>query len=226
MKKKNITQIVIGSIFIVAFVLFTISLTYIDLQEIGPNGSSVAYASINGAVHRFLGVNMTLYNVTDWGGLVPFFIALVFAILGLIQWIKRKNILKVDNGILLLGIYYLVVFAVYIFFEFVVINHRPILINGYLEASYPSSTTMLAMCVMPSAIIQLNRMLHNKTIKNLCATFCISYEIFMVAGRLLSGVHWFTDVLGGGLFSTGILMIYIGLNNSLPDKDKKQEIFP
>lgn len=224
MKKRSIVQIIIGAVLIVVFVLFTISLTCVEKQPIGPYGSSVAYATVNGAIHSFLGVNMTLYNITDWGGLVPIFIALTFAIVGLVQWIKRKNILKVDSSILLLGVYYVIVFSAYIFFEFVVINRRPVLINGYLEASYPSSTTMLAMCVMPSAILQLNRVLQNKIIKISCATFCISYEIFMVAGRLLSGVHWFTDVLGGGLFSTGILLIYIGLNNYLPDKDKKEEM--
>ena len=211
MKNKSLIQIILGAVSIVAFVLFTISLTCVEKQPIGPDGSSVAYATVNGAIHSFLGVNMTLYNITDWGGLVTIFIALTFAIVGLAQWIKRKNILKVDSSILLLGVYYVIVFSAYIFFEFVVINRRPVLINGYLEASYPSSTTMLAMCIMPTTVIQTNRLIKSGVLKKSCAILCILYEIFMVIGRILSGVHWFTDILGGALFSTGIYLIYRGV---------------
>lgn len=150
MKRKAISQFILGGILLILFVLFTWSLTFIDVQPIGPNGSSVAYASINHAVHKLFGVNMTLYNITDWAGVVAIFIALGFAVLGLVQWVKRKRILKVDSSILILGVFYILVFSAYVFFEFHVINRRPVLINGILEASYPSSTTMLAMCVADS----------------------------------------------------------------------------
>lgn len=151
---------------------------------------------------------MTLYTITDWLGLVPVFFALGFAILGLVQWIRRKHICKVDANLLILGGFYLAVIAAYLFFETNVINYRPILINGYLEASYPSSTTILVMCVMPTAVMQLNIRIKNPSLRHCAAFAIIGFIVFMVVGRLISGVHWFSDIIGGALLSTGLVMLY------------------
>ena len=136
-----------------------------------------------------------------------------FAILGLVQWIKRKSLFKVDRSILVLGGFYIVVMAVYILFEMVVINYRPILIDGYLEASYPSSTTMLVMCVMPTAMMQLRTRIKNKVFSRCVMVAIATFVAFMVIGRLVSGVHWITDIIGGALFSAGIVMIYKAIIN-------------
>lgn len=141
------------------------------------------------------------------------FIALGFAVLGLIQWIKRKNILKVDSSILVLGVFYIIVFGAYVFFEFHVINCRPILINGILEASYPSSTTMLAMCVLPTDMMEFHRLIKNVKIRNIVNTLCGLFTAFMVIGRLICGVHWFTDILGGAIFSMAMILLYRAANN-------------
>ena len=154
MEKKKRGLFWVGVSLLAAFVLWTVSVCFIDVRAIGPRESSVGFATLNGYVHNLTGVNMTLYVVTDCLGLVPIGVAFGFAVLGLVQWIKRKSLLKVDRSILTLGGFYIVVMAVYILFEIVVINYRPTLINGYLEASYPSSTTMLVMCVMPTAMIR------------------------------------------------------------------------
>lgn len=122
MKKREKKQFILGAAFLVMFILFTMSLKVVDMQPIGPRGSYVAYAGINKMVHELFGVNMTLYNITDWAGVLAIFIAFGFAILGLVQWIKRKNIWKVDSSILSLGVFYILVFGVYAFFEFYVIN--------------------------------------------------------------------------------------------------------
>lgn len=140
------------------------------------------------------------------------FVALVFAILGLVQWIRRKSILKVDSGILLLGMFYIIVFGVYVFFEFNVINRRPILIDGVLEASYPSSTTMLAMCVLPTAMMQFHRLIKNIKVRNTVNILCGLFTIFMVIGRLVCGVHWFTDILDGLIFSVSMILLYCPAN--------------
>ena len=141
--------------FLAAFILWTLAVSCLDVQAIGPRDSAVGFATINGWFHSLTGVDLTLYTITDWLGLVPVAVGFGFAILGLAQWIKRKSICKVDRSILVLGGFYILVMAAYILFETVVINYRPVLINGYLEASYPSSTTMLVMCVMPTAVMQL-----------------------------------------------------------------------
>ena len=203
--KKNfgITVILLG-----AFALWSAAVRLVDVQPIGPQGSAVGFATINGWVHDLTGAHMALYTVTDWLGLVPIAFAIGFALLGLIQWIHRKHIRKVDFSILVLGGFYLLVMAAYVLFEMLVINYRPVLINGCLEVSYPSSTTMLVLCVMPTAIMQLNTRIKSKTLKR-CAAFGITaFIIFMVIGRLLSGVHWFTDIVGGALLSAGLVMLY------------------
>lgn len=198
---------------LISFVLWTMLILFVDVRAIGPNGSSVGFASLNQFVHEFTGVNMSLYVITDWLGLVPIGVAFGFAVLGLVQWIKRKNLLKVDRSILTLGGFYIVVIAVYFLFEIVVINYRPTLIDGYLEVSYPSSTTMLVMCVMPTAMIQLRARIKNNKFRR-CIMFMLAVFIaFMVVGRLVSGVHWITDIIGGALFSTAIVLIYYAICN-------------
>lgn len=208
MKKKNKTKLYAGAGLLAAFVLWTVLVRLVDVQAIGPDGSSVGFAALNGYVHALTGVHMTLYTITDWAGLVPIAVALGFAVLGLVQWIKRKRLLLVDRSILALGVFYVIVIAVYLFFEIVVINHRPVLINGYLEASYPSSTTLLVTCVMPTAMLQLRTRIKNRAVRR-CVLLAIAVFIaLMVIGRLFSGVHWITDIIGGALFSAGAVLIY------------------
>lgn len=213
MKKETKKNFCITMVLLGAFALWTAAVRLVDVQPIGPQGSAVGFSAINGWIHDLTGVHMALYTVTDWLGLVPIGVAMGFALLGLIQWIKRKHLRQVDFSILVLGGFYLLVMAAYVLFEVFVINHRPVLINGCLEASYPSSTTMLVLCVMPTAIMQLNTRIKSKTLKR-CAAFGITaFTVFMVIGRLLSGVHWFTDIVGGALLSAGLVMLYHAVSN-------------
>lgn len=191
-----------------AFVLWTVAICFVDVRAIGPQGSSVGFAGINGFVHNLTGVHWGLYTITDWLGLVPLFVCMGFGILGLVQWIKRKSIRKVDYDIFVLGGFYIVTIAAYLFFESVVINYRPVHINGYLEASFPSSTTLLVMCVMPTAVMQFNSRIKNKVLRNIVVVTVIAFIAFMVIGRLISGVHWFTDIVGGALLSAGLVLMY------------------
>ena len=215
MEKKNIKLFFVGVSLLAAFVLWTVFVCFIDVRAIGPRESSVGFATLNGYVHNLTGVNMYLYVITDWLGLVPIGVAFGFAVLGLVQWIKRKRLLKVDRSILTLGGFYIVVMAVYILFEIVVINYRPTLIGGNLEASYPSSTTMLVMCVMPTAMMQFSTRIKNDLFRR-CVMFTITVFIaFMVIGRLVSGVHWITDIIGGALLSTAIVLMYYSIGNTV-----------
>lgn len=191
-----------------AFVLWTVAVQFIDVRTIGPNGSSVGFATINGFVHKLTGVHMSLYNVTDWLGLVPIFVAMGFALFGFAQWIKRKHLSKVDYSIFVLGGFYIAVMAVYVLFEMITVNYRPVLINGILEKSYPSSTTLIVMCVMPTAIMQFNSRIKNTVLKKTMSFLITAFIVFMVIGRLVSGVHWFTDIIGGTLLSAGLVALY------------------
>ena len=192
-----------------AFLLWTIAIRFVDVAAIGPLETTVGFSTINHFVHNLTGTNMVLYTITDWLGLVPLMFVMGFGLLGLIQWIKRKHILKVDFNILALGGFYIVVMAMFVFFEVFVINYRPVLIDGILEASYPSSTTMLVMCVMPTAIMQFNARIKNNILKRCIAVIITIFVVFMVIGRIISGVHWFSDIIGGALLSSGLVGMYI-----------------
>ena len=208
MKRTGKKLLFWGSIFIVAFIMWTLLIQKIDVQSLGVNGTNIGFATINCRFHRLTGVNMPLYIITDWLGLIPIFVCIIFGGIGLFQLIQRKNILKIDYDIILLGIYYIIVIFGYLIFEIIPVNYRPILIEGFLEVSYPSSTTLLVLCVMPTLIEQLNRRLENVTIKRIVQVLVICFSGFMVIGRLVSGVHWVTDIVGSIILSTGLFCIY------------------
>ena len=212
-KKKRLFCLGLG--LILAFAIWTVSLRFIDVKPIGPRESSVGFATLNGYFHSLTGVNISLYTITDWLGLVPIFVALGFAVLGLVEWIGRKSLFKVDKNILALGGFYIVVIAVYILFETVVINYRPTLIEGYLEVSYPSSTTLLVGCVMPTTMIQLGDRIRKRTLKKFLMLIISIFIAFMVIGRIVSGVHWITDIIGGVLLSAGLVTLYYSFHRLL-----------
>lgn len=206
MKKKR--NLLTGVGMIGVFALWTILIQCVDVQAVGQNGSRIGFAGFNVWFHQLTGVHMTLYTITDWLGLVPIFICLCFGVMGLVQLIKRRSLLRVDSDILLLGVYYVMVIACYLIFEMIPINYRPVLIEGRLEASYPSSTTLLVLSVIPTLMFQVNRRVSNTMIRKVAAVFVIAFSTFMVIGRLISGVHWATDIIGSVLLSSGLYMQY------------------
>lgn len=192
-----------------AFVLFTLLLTCVDVQSIGTQGSAVGFATVNGWAFQLLGVHLIWYHITDWLGVAAIAIAFGFAVVGLYQWVKRKSLRKVDRHILVLGGFYLLVIGCYIFFEKVVINSRPILMDGNLEASYPSSHTMIVVSIMATASMVFRALCPQKK------GWCLAVDIFAavviavtVMGRLIAGVHWLTDIVGGLLLSAALVVSY------------------
>ena len=197
-----------SGILLLAFILWTILIQTADVQPVGVNGTNVGFASVNTRFHRLTGVHMGIYTVTDWLGLVPIAVCACFSLLGLMQWIRRKSIIKVDRDILLLGGYYILVILGYLIFEMIPINYRPILIDGAMEVSYPSSTTLLVLSVMPTLLFQVNRRAKSQTVRRITAAFVVLFSAFMVIGRLVAGVHWLTDIVGSVLLSAGLYCLY------------------
>lgn len=196
---------------LVLFLVFTLVVRFADRAAIGPDGSEVGFSALNGAFHDLTagdGYHETLYKLTDILEIIPFAIVLGFAVLGLVQWIRRGSFLKVDRDILLLGAFYLFVFFAYLFFELVKVNYRPVLIDGKLETSYPSSTTMLAVCVFATAMMQLYHRIKNRTWRITALSLLGTLMAFMVIARLVSGVHWLTDIVGGLILSATLVSAY------------------
>ena len=195
MKEKR--NLLAGVGLIGVFALWTVLILCVDVQAVGQNGTKIGLAGFNVWFHQLTGVHMTLYTITDWLGLVPIFICMCFGVLGLVQLIKRRSLRKVD-----------LVIACYLIFEMIPINYRPVLIEGRLEASYPSSTTLLVLSVMPTLMFQVYRRAVNSMLRKAVAVFVFAFSTFMVIGRLISGVHWATDIVASVILSAGLFMLY------------------
>ena len=206
MKEKRNLLAEVGLIGV--FALWTVLILCVDVQAVGQNGTKIGLAGFNVWFHQLTGVHMTLYTITDWLGLISIFICMCFGVLGLVQLIKRRSLRKVDADILLLGVYYVLVIACYLIFEMIPINYRPVLIEGRLEASYPSSTTLLVLSVMPTLMFQVYRRAVNSMLRKAVAVFVFAFSAFMVLGRLISGVHWATDIVASVILSAGLFMLY------------------
>ena len=213
-------------IWFVIFLIFTALVKLVDVQPVGPDGTMIGFARINKAVWDKVGVSTTFYNVTQFFGIVAIGICLCFAILGVDQLIKRKQLHYVDSKIIAMGIYYIIVMAFYAFFMFVAINYRPVYINNEpLESSYPSSHTMLALTVV-AAFVMYNDNFKNvkKKVDRIVFTVaCYVFGAVTVIGRLLSGVHWFTDIIGSVLLSIAIIEMYKPLCDVIQDIHDKKE---
>lgn len=209
MKKKK--ELILGVILLVVFIIWTGLIQYVDVKPIGANNTDIGFSSLNIYFHQMTGVHMTLYTITDWLGLIPIFICVVFGGLGLVQLIKRKSLFKVDKDLILLGIYYFIVIMGYLIFEMIPINYRPILIDGRLEASYPSSTTLLVLSVMPTLLLQVKRRSTHIVFTKLVSVVTILFSLFMVIVRLIAGVHWLTDIIGALILSAGLYYVYKAL---------------
>ena len=201
-------ELLSGITLLAAFAFWTILIRIVGVQNVGPDGTAVGFAALNVWFHRMTGIHMLIYTITDWLGLIPIIVCMGFGVLGLVQLVKRRSLLKVDADILLLGVYYVLVILGYLLFEMVPINYRPILIAGNLEASYPSSTTLLVLSVMPTLKYQADRRITDPVTRKAITVFVIIFSAFMVIGRLISGVHWATDIIGSVFLSSGLFMIY------------------
>ena len=198
---------VTGTVLIAAFALWTALVQIVDVRPVGQNGTDIGFATFNTWFHGLTGVHMGIYTATDWLGLVPVAVCLGFGALGAMQLVRRRSLLAVDPDLLLLGVHYVAVAAAYLVFEAFPINYRPIPIDGVMEASYPSSTTLLVLGVMPTLAYQAVRRMKSSLAKGAVA-FVAAFSALMVAGRLVSGVHWATDIVGSILLAAGLFAMY------------------
>ena len=201
-------NLVAGVALLAAFAFLTVLVQLVDVRPVGQNGTNVGFATFNIWFHGLTGVHMRIYTITDWLGLVPIAISLGFTAMGAVQLVRRRSLLKVDPDILLLGVYYIAVIFFYLLFEAVPINYRPVPIDGAMEASYPSSTTLLVLSVMPTLQFQIDRRAGSPALRKATTLFVVAFSALMVAGRLVSGVHWATDIVGSILLAAGLFAMY------------------
>ena len=209
MKKKRKKELELAVIVLVClFIFYTLLVKFYDVRAIGPSGSEVGFSTINSIFNNAFGYNELFYKITKYLGIIPFFIVAFYGFVGLKQLIKKKSIKKVDKRLLLLGVFYITIGIVYVLFEFLVINYRPIILDEGLEASYPSSHTILAITICLSSLLISKYYIKNKTALKTFNILTIILMTIIVIGRLISGVHWFTDIIGGIILSITLVYCY------------------
>ena len=207
---KNKTKLLLPTFSAIMFIVLIILVKTVDVANIGADGTSIGLSHLNRAAHTFFGTNTAWYDITEILGLLALAAGGIFALLGAFQLIKRKSLMKVDAEILSLGGLYILLGIIYVFFEKVIINYRPVLAPGETaaEASFPSSHTVLTVVIMGSIIMLLKKYINNKTVRQILSAMCAAVAVVTVTGRLLSGVHWLTDILGGLILSVFLLSLF------------------
>ena len=208
MKKTDKKLMYTGVFLLVAFAIWTLAIKTVDVKQAGESATMVGFATLNSWFHDLTGVHMAIYDLTDLLSVIPLGVCAMFGLLGVVQLIRRRSLREVDRDLILLGVYYVVVIGAFFLFEIFPVNYRPILIEGRLEASYPSSTTLLVLSVMPTLTFQVDRRYKSEGLKWIVRILTALFSAFMVVGRLICGVHWFTDIVGGLVLSTGLFLLY------------------
>ncbi|MCH1984364.1 phosphatase PAP2 family protein [Ruminococcus sp. OA3] len=221
MKQKIRGYFITAGILLLSFFALMLLLLTVDVQPSGPMQSYVGLATVNEFVFKLLGVNLLWYSITDWLGIAAICVAFGFAVLGVFQMIKRRSFRGVDKDILVLGGFYIAVIAVYLLFEICIVNYRPITLGEGPEASFPSSHTMIILCIMTTAIIQFRKRIRGKAARTAAESMSVIIIIVTVIGRFISGVHWFTDIIGGMLLGFSLNMFYLGIIKWIEFKNKK-----
>ena len=204
MKKKNIILSILFSLISVAY---TLTVMFVDVKPIGPDGSKVGLATVNDWFKGIVGSNLDLYKITEYFGYAIIMIVVIYGLIGLIQLIKRKSLFKVDRELICLGILYALMLIVYVAFDKIAINYRPVVIDGVLEPSYPSSHTILSICICVSSLI-VGKKYMKTVLQNITCFITVFLLTMVLLGRTISGVHWLSDIVGGIIISITLLMYF------------------
>ena len=216
MKRDNLLIAgICGALFLVLIIL----LKTVDVAAIGPQGTEVGLSTLNGWAHGFFGEHDAMYKVSKYLGYLVFLTAFLMAAMGAVQLIRRRSIRRVDRRLLFLAGLYVLTMVIYVIFEFVIINYRPVIMpdNTVPEASFPSSHSMLAVVIMGSTPILLRSYIKDETVLKGLTIFCYVLMVTVVFTRLLSGVHWLTDIIGGVLIGTALVSLYAFMIQKLED---------
>lgn len=212
MKKQKWIGIITGVISLVLFIALIVCLKTVDVapHEVG----SIGLHSLNADVKGEIGSNMDFYKMSDILGYLSFLTVLFFGLVGVCQLIKRKSLLKIDKEIWCIAAFYLVMGILYVLFDkVIVLNYRPIMLDGEFEPSFPSTHTFLSICLLGSTMVMNNlyfkKIFKENYVRRLILNMILIVMMFgIIYLRLFSGVHWFTDILGGVLLGITLVAFF------------------
>lgn len=199
-----------AAVFGALFLLWIALLKTVDVAAVGPSGTAVGFSHLNVWFHELTGVNMTWYKITNLLGYVSIFAVLCCAAVGAWQFLRRKSMKAVDGDLLRLGGLCVALAALYAFFEKVIINYRPVILpdETAVEASFPSSHTLLVCAIFGCLLIVVKQRVQNVALRRMLVALCAAFVVLGVVGRLLSGVHWLTDIIGSLLLSASLCSLF------------------
>ena len=210
-------------VFIVWTILVkTIDMSYID--NVGYIGFSHFNFQVNNFVVEYVRIE-TFDKLSDIGLYLSFAVVLTFGVIGIVQWIKRKSIKKVDSILFALLAIYVITVIEYFIFEIVKINYSPLSTAEELHASYPSSHVLFFIIfVMTGVLAMFEYVKVHKAIKVTTISFAALVSLVYVVVRLLSGQHFFTDIVGGLFLSASIIALFIALKLDFVKVEEVKEL--
>lgn len=208
--KKNL--LIVSIALFALFFVFTLLVATVDKAAGNAPGTEIGFSHLNlaffKATHKNGEISNGWYKLTEFLGYLALAEATGFAVYGVAQLIVRKSLKKIDKDLFVLAAAYVLLGIFYVAFEKIVVNYRPVLENGEIAASYPSSHTMLTITIASTGIFMLRRRMTCRPALISAETLSGAVMLVMTVGRLLSGVHYFTDILGGVLLAAAIVMLF------------------
>lgn len=208
---------IIGGVLLFLFILLLILLMTVDR-------ANNIYKQIG--LFSFNKLFLVDYSNEAWDEFsdVILYISLLFilglAIYGFYQLSKKRSLFKVDKDIIFIGCGLAILAFVWLVFDKLIdVNYRPIAISGTAQTSFPSTHTMIAAFVLLAATRAILKRNGNEIKYQLLAYSGSSILILLCSlGRILSKMHWATDVLGGLFIGVGLFFILVGLDKAF-EKD-------
>ena len=225
--KKNKLKInaILSGVLTLCFVLFTILVKCVDTAYVGATDKKIGFSSLNAIFYNNIQVSDLFDKLSDVLMIISIAIIALAVVVSVVQLVKRKSLKKIDREFYAFAIVLVLMVCVYVMFEIIDLNFRPVLIDGKVEASYPSSHTMLELTVFMCLMVYgLSNLKSNKQ-KIICSLVLGALIIAVVLFRVLSGMHWATDIIASIILSLMLTSYYILINAiflKFEDKNEKQ----
>lgn len=206
MKKFFNKNSIIGLSFLGLFLLLIILLQF-DKNIITISGKEVGLSHINDLIDYKS--NKKLDIISDILLYTSFIVAIAGVVIGLYQLITRKSLFKVDSFIIIFGIFLVAAVILWILFDYVIkINYRPLNPN---EGSFPSTHVLLTVFLTNVGGLMLAKYCKNTTLIIVAYVVSLLFIILVVLFRILSGMHYITDVFGGLFLGFSLSYLFNGI---------------
>ncbi len=210
MRKQKIIWWTLAGVMLAAFVMWTVLVLTVNVKPTGPDGVTVGLAGLNAGWWQSTGTHAWAEKISDWLGYLTLLMAVGLAVWQIVVAVRGRSLRLARHWWVLDGVIIAAV-ACYLLFELVVINGRPLLVEGALKASYPSTHALLFATVLPWVAVIVGREVKNRPLVITVAVLCGVMALAGVILRAICGVHWFSDIIGGILLAGALDFIALAL---------------